>query len=265
MTPASRRQPPTPLPRRAQRPKFHAEAQDRISFNGKTIEYRIRRSARRKKTVEMRFEPDGLHVSAPSRASYKVIRDIVLDRAPWIVQKMAQRPLLAQPLRFVTGETLPYLGRDVEMLVEEGMPSYTAVSLKEGKFHLSVRPTLLSADRQEGIHQAFAAWYRSRAQHHIPREVERWWPRLGVKKKSRVLIGNQRSRWGSCAPDGTLRFSWRTMMLPPEVVEYIVVHELAHLSVMGHSPKFWDVVARALPDVQRRRKLLRDTGTALPL
>ena len=265
MSPASRRQPPIPLPRRAQRPKFPAEAQDRISFNGKTIEYRIRRSARRKKTVEMRFEPDGLHVSAPSRASDKAIRDIVLDRAPWIVQKMAQRPLLAQPLRFVTGETLPYLGQDVEMFVEEGMTSYTQVDFQEGKFHLSVRPTLLSADRLDGIHHAFAAWYSARAQELIPSLVGDWWARMGLKKKFRVLIGNQRSRWGSCSSDGTLRFSWRTMMLHPDIVEYIVVHELAHLSVMGHSPKFWGVVARALPDVQRRRKLLRDTGTALPL
>lgn len=265
MTPAFRRQLPTSLARRIRRTTFPADAQDRISFNGKTIEYRIRRSARRKKTVEMRFEPDGLLVSAPSRATDKAIRNIVLDRAPWIVEKMVHRPLLAQPLRFVTGETLPYLGRDVEMLVEEGMTSYTGVSLKDGKFHLSVRPALFSTDRMDGIHKAFAAWYRSRARAHIPREVERWWPRLGVKKKSPVLIGNQRSRWGSCAPDGTLRFSWRTMMLSPEIIEYIVVHELAHLTVMGHSPKFWEVVARALPDVQHRRKLLREAGTALPL
>ena len=80
-----------------------------------------------------------------------------------------------------------------------------------------------------------------------------------------MIIGNQRSRWGSCAPDGTLRFSWRTMMLPPEVVEYIVVHELAHLTVKAHSTEFWGFVSRALPDVKDRRKLLREVGPALPL
>ena len=247
---------PTPRPQ-----KTH----DHVSFKGTTIEYRIRRSTRRKKTVEMRFEPDGLLVSAPSRASDKAIRTIVLDRAPWIVEKMTQRPLLSQPLSFVSGDSLPYLGNDIAMFVEEGMTSYTLVSLRNGKFHLSVRPTLLSADRLDGIHRAFAAWYRSRAQEYIPALVDDWWPRMGLKKKYRVLIGNQHSRWGSCSSDGTLRFSWRTMMLPPDVVEYIVVHELSHLKVMGHSSNFWDVVAQALPDVQRRRKLLRETGTALPL
>lgn len=247
-------------------PTLHPKrTHDRVSFEGTTIEYRVRRSTRRKKTIEMRFEPDGLLVSAPSRASDKDIRAIVLDRAPWIVEKMAQRPLLSQPLCFATGETLPYLGRKIEMVVEEEMTAHTRVSLKDDKFHLSVHPALPRDDRLAGIHRAFAAWYRARAQDYIPRKIERWWPKLGAKKMSRVLIGNQRSRWGSCAPDGTLRFSWRTMMLPPDIIEYIVVHELAHLTVMGHSPEFWEVVGRVLPDVKHRRKLLREAGASLPL
>ena len=105
----------------------------------------------------------------------------------------------------------------------------------------------------------------TRAEEHIAEGVDLWWPRLGVGERSRVIIGSQRSRWGSCAPDGTLRFSWRTMMLPPEVIEYIIVHELAHLTVKAHSAEFWDFVSRALPDVKHRRKLLREVGPALPL
>ncbi len=256
MTAPSHRPPPTP---RLQ--KTH----DQVSFNGKTIEYHIRRSTRRKKTIEFALTPDGLVVSAPARASYALVRSIVLRRAPQILKLMAESPYAEQPLTFVTGDSLPYLGRDVGMFVEEGMTSSTLVSLQDGKFYLSVRPTLLSTDRLDGIHQAFAAWYRARAQELIPSLVDDWWARMGLKKKFRVLIGNQRSRWGSCSSDGTLRFSWRNMMLPPDVIEYVVVHELAHLKVMGHSPKFWDVVTRALPDAKQRRKLLREHGSVLPL
>ena len=245
--------------------RLPTRALGQVSFNGTTIDYEIRRSPRRKKTLEMRLGPEGLIVAAPSRASDDQIRDIVLNRAPWIVKRMSELPEEPLPRRFVTGETLPYLGRSVEMIVEDGSTSSTQVSLHQGKFQVSVRPTLERDVRQESILQTFAAWYRVRAEKYIAEGVDLWWPRLGVGERSRVIIGSQRSRWGSCAPDGTLRFSWRTMMLPPEVIEYIIVHELAHLTVKAHSAEFWDFVSRALPDVKHRRKLLREVGPALPL
>ena len=95
--------------------------------------------------------------------------------------------------------------------------------------------------------------------------MERWWPRLGHGDWPRVLIRDQRRRWGSCAPDGTLRFNWRAMMLEPALVEYIVVHELAHLSIKNHGPDFWGLVVRAMPDAQQRRQRLREAGHLLPL
>ena len=84
----------------------------------------------------------------------------MLNRAPWIVKRMAELPEEPLPRRFVTGESLPYLGRNVEMIVEDGATSSTQVSLQQGKFQVSVRPTLERDVRQESIRQAFAAWYR---------------------------------------------------------------------------------------------------------
>ena len=80
-----------------------------------------------------------------------------------------------------------------------------------------------------------------------------------------MLTRDQRQRWGSCAPDGTLRFNWRTVMLPPMLTEYVVVHELAHLTVKSHSTEFWGLVSKAMPDAQRRRRRLREVGQTLPL
>ena len=254
-----------PPSNKGNRRRLPTRGRGQVCFNGTTIDYEVRRSPRRKKTLEMRLEPGGLIVAAPSRASDAEIRDIVLNRAPWIVKRMSELPEEPLPRRFVTGETLPYLGRNVEMIVEDGATSSTQVSLHQGKFQVSVRPTLEKDVRRESIRQAFAAWYDARAQEYIAEGVDLWWPSLGVGERSRVIIGNQRSRWGSCAPDSTLRFSWRTMMLPPEVIEYIVVHELAHLTVKAHSAEFWDFVSRALPDIKHRRKLLREVGPALPL
>ena len=81
----------------------------------------------------------------------------------------------------------------------------------------------------------------------------------------RVLVRDQKTRWGSCSSDGTLRFNWRLAMLDPELVESVVVHELAHLDVMNHSPAFWKVVLRAMPDAKERGKRLREAGRYLPL
>ena len=84
-------------------------------------------------------------------------------------------------------------------------------------------------------------------------------------ERSRVLVRDQRQRWGSCAPDGTLRFNWRATMLPPALIEYVVVHELAHLTHRNHSTDFWGLVSEAMPDAQQRRQRLREAGRTLPL
>ena len=83
--------------------------------------------------------------------------------------------------------------------------------------------------------------------------------------KPQIIIGNQKTLWGSCAADGTLRFNWRLVMMSPTLMEYVVVHELAHLKVRNHSAAFWKVVNRALPDATQRRQELRETGRSLPL
>ena len=256
MTPASHRPPPSPRPTRTH---------DRVSFEGTTIEYRVRRSPRRKRTIEFSLTPDGLLVSAPARASYALIRSVVLDRAPKLIKLLAESPNGGQPLAFVTGDALPYLGRSYPLVVERAQVARSKIELDADTFRVYAPPTLDGEQHRDVLRKVFEAWYRTRAQDHIPPLVDQWWSRMGLRKKYRVIVRTQRSQWGSCSRDGALRFSWRNMMLPPEIIEYIVVHELAHLKVMGHSPDFWEVVARALPDVQHRRKLLREAGAALPL
>ena len=87
---------------------------------------------------------------------------------------------------------------------------------------------------------------------------------MGWPETPEVLIRDQRQRWGSCAPDGTLRFNWRVVMLEPPLAEYVVVHELAHLKVGSHSSEYWALVSSLLPDAQRRRRWLREAGRILP-
>ena len=98
------------------------------------------------------------------------------------------------------------------------------------------------------------AWLGRQADAHINARVAAYAPQLGVKVRP-VEMREWRRRWGECHPDGHLRFNWRLIMLPPEIIDYVVVHELAHLLAPGHNPRFWGVVAAILPDYQARRQL----------
>ncbi len=238
---------------------------DRVRIGNTVVDYEIRRSVRRKKTVQITLESGDVYVMAPSKLPKREIQQIVLKKASWIIGRMSEAAQEAPPKRFVSGETLPYLGRDVRLVVEFAGIASPTVSLDHWTFYIAAPHGENLNDHASQIREAVVGWYQARAAEHLPAEVDRWWDRLGVGNKSRILIRNQRSRWGSCAHDGTLRFNWRMMMLDPSLVEYIVVHELAHLSVMNHSADFWNLVVQVLPDAQQRRRRLREAGKVLPL
>ena len=238
---------------------------DSVRFGDTTIEYEVRRSPRRRKTVEITVDGGGVRVAAPMPTPDADLRSLVRKRAPWILRHASEAMLEAAPKRFVSGETLPYLGRNVRMVVTTGDVRWPEVRLDHWRFRIVVPESMDDVVRFESIRRAVVRWYRARAAERLPVSVERWWPRLGHGERSRVLIRDQRQRWGSCSPDGTLRFNWRAMMLVPALIEYIIVHELAHLTHRNHSPNFWGLLSKAMPDAQERRKRLREAGRTLPL
>ena len=334
---------------------------DSVRFGASTIEFEIRRSPRRHKTVQITVDGGGVEVVAPSVTPRSEVRAIVAKRAAWVLARLAEAggvlgtagggtgPVpgggpggapgtvglitspVPEPRRFVSGETLPYLGRNVRLIVEPSADGARSpeVRFDHWRFRIAVPPGLGDGfsvsggvhrigagggadgsgagtgvgsvdgtgsgvdgvgagggnggvgdgfgvgvdgagdgdggERRERIRRAVVAWYRGRAEERLPACVARWQPRLGRGSVPRVLIRDQRQRWGSCAPDGTLRFNWRAVMLEPSLIDYIVVHELAHLSVRSHSPEFWRIMTAAMPDAQHRRRRLREAGRSLPL
>ena len=235
-----------------------------ICFGDTTIGYQIRRSTRRKKTVHLTVDGDGVQVTAPAETPYEDLQAIVRRRAPWILQNAPDALLEAAAKRFVSGETLPYLGRNVCMVFEAGDVPSPEVRFDHWRFRITVPWDIAGDRRNEQIRSALVAWYRRRATARVQTLVDRWWLRFGGPDRSPVRIRDQRQRWGSCAPDGTLRFNWRVAMLVPPLAEYVVVHELAHLRVRSHSAEFWGLVSRTMPDAQQRRRHLREAGRTLP-
>lgn len=236
-----------------------------LRFGDTTIEYQVRRSHRRRKTVQVTIDGGGVQVLAPADMPSEDLQALVRKRAPWIVNHASEEMVAATPKRFVSGETLPYLGRNVCMVFKPGDVRSPEIRFDHWRFNITVPQDLSDSERYERVRRTIVAWYRNKASTRLETSVRKWLPRFGGGTVPEVLVRDQRQRWGSCAPDGSLRFNWRVMMLKPALVDYVVVHELAHLSVRSHSADYWALVNRVMPDAQERRQKLREAGKTLPL
>jgi len=236
-----------------------------VHFGDSSIEYEVLRSERRRKTVQITVDATGVQVAAPLETPECELQSIVRKRAAWILRQTRPGIQTQAPMRFVSGETLPYLGRNVRLIVEETEAPAPEFRFDHWRFWVSVPAGLTENERRRCTLKVVTNWYRSKAAQRLQDGVRGWWPRLGNGDEPRVLVRDQRQRWGSCAPDGTLRFNWRVVMLEPSLIEYVVVHELAHLSVNNHSQDFWRLVTSVMPDAEYRRRRLREAGKTLPL
>jgi predicted metal-dependent hydrolase len=148
-------------------------------------------------------------------------------------------------------------GKRVEVLLELTRDGVSSVSFDGSSVLLRVR-------RLKDGYPLLYSWVRKRASLAIRQRVWAQARRMGLVLEN-VRIGDQRSRWGSCSSSGRLSFSFRVWMAPQEVLDYVVIHELAHLKVRDHSGKFWNEVARVCPDYERQRRWLRENGRFLQI
>lgn len=219
------------------------------------LEFEVRRSARRKTvgiTVERRGE---LVLSVPVASKLADVERIARDNLFWVYTKLAEKNLLMQPPKpkqYVSGEGFFYLGRSYRLRLVDRSESLSAVRLYQGRFMLR-RDAISDAERH------FAAWYILHGQPWIEQRVNLFAERMGVKPRG-FQIRELGYRWGSCSADNRLYFHWRTLALPPSSIEYIIVHELAHLIESNHTGEFWHQIQRVLPDMSARKSWLAEHG-----
>lgn len=212
----------------------------------------------RRRTLALIIEDDGrLTVRVPLRASQAAIQRFVQEHERWIVSKQEQARARTQrfaPKRFVSGEEFLYLGEPYRLdIVDRSRPSLA--------FNGGFRLAQASVPRAAGL---FEKWYRKRALETISERVEWYSARHGFVHNG-VGITSARKQWGSCGPQGHLRFPWRLVMAPLPVIDYVVVHELVHLRYRRHGKRFWGKVRSILPDFTERRDWLSENGYLLSL
>lgn len=223
-----------------------------VKFGQRRIVFEVRRSSRRR-TVGLQVDAERVLVAAPHRVRLETLEAFVLSKAPWIVEKQNEFAEMGLPFRrkFETGEPLLYLGRQyiLERYPEEEGPT---VRLWGGSFQVW-------ANKTSTARKLLEVWYKDRAIERIPERVEFYSQQLGWAPHA-VYIRDQRSRWGSCNLKGELRFNWRLMMAPSPLLDYVVAHEVCHLLIFDHSPAFWRLLGKIMPDYEERRRRLALTG-----
>lgn len=217
------------------------------------LRLQVRRSARRR-TVQLTVERDGqVLVSAPMDTAIGRIERFVHDKRMWLYTTLARKQTLRDGIaarEFVGGEAFWYLGRSHRLRIvrTQAVP----LRLAAGRFELR------RDARSEG-RAHFEAWYGRHALRWIGARVELFVSRFDVRPEG-IEIRDLGHRWGSCGARRVLNFHWATVLLPPSAIEYVIVHELAHLQEQHHTPAFWRIVERVMPEYEVRKKWLGERG-----
>lgn len=223
-----------------------------LPAEGRTLTYTIKRSNRiRYVRLELRRQT-GLTVVIPRFFDTDQISEILQSKINWIVSKLAryteETPCPALELR--DGSTVPYLGRALKVAVQAARDG-DHVILEQDRLIVSVQPT---ADNIEPI---IRQWYRAQALEFIERRAKELGTELGLSYK-RLVIRSQKTRWGSCSHKGNLSFNWKLIIAPEPVIDYVIIHELAHIKEMNHSRRFWKLVADNCPAWREHKQWLKD-------
>jgi predicted metal-dependent hydrolase len=210
-----------------------------IRLAGREVEYRFVR--RRRRTLGITVDADGLKVSAPRRAAWR-------DKEHWILAKLDEWAVAPKParLRGVSGERLPLFGEMVELHVRPGPVQ------RDG--------SILGVPKISNL----VCWLKAAALEALSPRAAHFAALLG-RPPPRVALSNARTQWGVCTEGGSIRLSWRLVHIDPALADYVVAHETAHLVELNHSRRFWTIVERLYPGWQQARERLELAGAALPI
>jgi predicted metal-dependent hydrolase len=223
-------------------------------INGQTITYTVKRSLRAKRVrLEVR-QQTGLTVVVPHLYEIGQLHGLLQSKGRWISRNLSRYShlqSLSAKKELRSGDTVPYLGRDLELVKRENHDGVGDVTL-DGDV-LAVSAGLF----KNGILElALEQWYRTEAAKLINERADKLSSQMGISYK-RVTIRGQKTRWGSCSHRKKLSFNWKLIMAPEPVIDYVIIHELTHLKEMNHSKRFWELLAQYCPGWREYKKWLK--------
>jgi predicted metal-dependent hydrolase len=224
-------------------------------LDGQEIPYLLKRSPKRR-TIGLRIDHRGLTVNAPQRAADSRLEQVLRERSGWLFDKLREWQA-RQPAVFscADGETLLFLGSKLVLRLMEGGPR-TPPRLQEDD---TLVVTVSDAGDATAVRRKLEQWYRAEARRHFVQRLEHYAGRMGLTQ-GKVALSGARTRWGSCNSRGDIRLSWRLIQAPISQIDYVVVHELAHIRELNHSSRFWTIVEETLPHYAAAQRALKAGG-----
>jgi hypothetical protein len=200
-------------------------------------------------------------IRTPLRTPDSEIERFFHSREAWIERKLNGREMweesAVKPRQFIAGEEFFYLGDAYPLEISDSNGARKALTLSHGKF-------LLSRERASQAKEVFVKWYRENAREVIEERVRFWGSRFSLTPTGITITGSWQ-RYGSCSAKNSLSFSWRLLMAPYPVIDYIIVHELAHIKEKNHSKNFWRYLEGLMPGYETQKRWLRENSYLLRL
>jgi len=232
---------------------LNTNGKQKAILDGQTISYVVKRSPRaRYARLEVRPQ-SGLAVVIPRSYDVSRIPELLNEKRRWILDKLAKLGHINLPsagARIKSGDTIPYLGRNLRVVRRKNSRQNDSIQVKGKSLVVSLNSTGVS------LRLILESWYRREAEKLIRKRVDDLSRKVGVKF-GRLTIRGAKTRWGSCSQKGNLNFNWKLLMVPEPIIDYVIIHELAHLKEMNHSKKFWHLVGQHCPEWRRYRKWLK--------
>ena len=209
-------------------------------------------------TISIRITDDGeVEVRAPKNIDEKIILKVIKKKEQWIKRKIDEIKIRDPQFKrkeFVNGEGFLYLGKYYRLQIVDNQD----VPLKLQGYFLLSRKYLPQA------REVFINWYKRKAYKKIEERAQFYSKMTGLKY-NKINITNAQKRWGSCSPNRNLNFSWRLIMAPIPIIDYVVVHELVHLKIKNHTKEFWNSVKVIIPEYEKHTQWLKENGYLLRL
>lgn len=238
-----------------------------IKLKGQVIEYTVRESNRAKR-ISLRVHGEkGVEVVYPTSMKRPKARKFLRENMDWLLKtlhKMENKKSNVYHRQYKHGETLPYLGEDITLnLIQRTHGTDMSFKFIDKILDVSLPPDIDPSDT-DAIQYAVESFYRGQAKWYITNRTIDIAEELGFKF-NRIFIKNQKTKWGSCSSNNNLNFNLRLMMASPEAIDYIIIHELCHLTHMNHSKQFWNLVGKHCPDYPQWREWFKENGQFLVL
>ena len=224
------------------------------------LPYQVVRSKRRK-TAQIRVQAEKIEVRIPSWVTDQWVEKWISERSEWICKKWDEVHRASQlfNIQIQPGSPIPLLGKSYQLRWQTA--ANPIVKLDDEFIQVSLSGKS-GKPEEEQVKQRLEAWYKQKAEHHLTERLDYWQERMGLFSKSLKVKGYKR-RWGCCSGTGEIAFNWKLIFADEELIDYVVIHEIAHLQHMNHSKAFWLLVEQYCADWKRCRNELNNRAAWL--